>query len=227
MDNQAIIAASTLEFLNDLKANNSREWFVDNKKCYETAKKNNIEVARQLAAGIHDFDKTISVNSDPKDFTYRIYRDIRFSYDKTPYKTNMGAFFVPGGKKSGLAGYYLHIEPSASFVSGGIYMAEPKIMKAIRNAISDQAEEFLEIVNNTTFKKTFSIWSEESLKRVPTGFDAQSPVAEYLKMKHISPLHSMSNKELTDKNTLKKILECFFILSPLIKFLNKAIQEDI
>ena len=222
-----MIEQSILEFLSDLKSNNNREWFNKNKKRYETAQQNNLEIAQQLAIGINAFDKSISANTNPKDFIYRIYRDIRFSHDKTPYKTNMGAFFVPGGKKSGLAGYYLHIEPSGSFISGGIYMAESNVMKAIRNTMVDLSEEFLEIVNEKSFLKTYTIWDGDFLKRVPYGFDPKSPVAEYLKLKHISPVHQLKDKEITDKNVLEKVLEYFSILYPLINFLNKAIQEEI
>ena len=220
----AKIKPDTLQFLRDLKANNNREWFHKNKQRYDEAKKNNLEITQQLAIGISAFDKRITV-CDPNDYIYRIHRDIRFSPDKTPYKTNLGAYIAPGGRKSELTGYYLHIEPDASIVTGGIYMASPAKMKDVRTNILENADEFLKIVNSKSFKNIYQIDFNDSLKRVPQGFETESNVADYLKLKNICPFHNLNDNEIISENALDKIIEYFAVLHPLLEFFNKGIVK--
>jgi uncharacterized protein (TIGR02453 family) len=137
----------------------------------------------------------------------------------------MGAYMARGGRKSPFAGYYFHLEPGASFVSGGIYMAPPENMKKIRLEMDTYSEEFLSIVNGKKFKGSFSQFDSESLKRVPQGFSVDSPVAEYLKMKHITPFRELKDVELTSSNLLISTLEAFSNMQPLVAFLNRALGE--
>jgi uncharacterized protein (TIGR02453 family) len=218
------INADTIGFLTDLTANNTREWFATNKLRYDNARLNFLAFTEELIAAIRSFDSTIG-STEAKECVFRIYRDVRFSSNKDPYKTNMGAYIVRGGKKSPFAGYYFHIEPNASFVSGGIYMAEPSILKKIRQEIDIYSEEFIAIVEESLFKKTFINLGDEKLKRVPQGFSSDSPVAEYLKLKHITPHRPLSNDELTNQNLLGLTVDVFKTMYPLIHFLNSAIEE--
>lgn len=219
-----MISQSTIQFLADLKENNNRDWFNANRSRYENARSEYFAFVNQLIAGIKHFDPSIGT-LEAKECTFRINRDIRFSPNKEPYKTNMGAYMARGGRKSPYAGYYFHLEPGASFVSGGIYMAPPENMKKIRVEMDTYSEEFLSIVNGKKFKGSFSQFDSESLKRVPQGFSVDSPVAEYLMMKHITPFRELKDVELTSSNLLISTLEAFSNMQPLVAFLNRALEE--
>ena len=161
---------------------------------------------------------------NPKDCIFRIYRDVRFSPNKDPYKTNFGAYMAKGGRKSIYAGYYFHLDAESSFISGGIYMAEPDVMKQIREDIDIYSDEFLAIVNEKRFKNTFSFFENEKLSRVPKGFDKDSPMAEYLKFKHITPYRDLSEKEICGDNLLNIALDTYKTLKPLNDFINRSVK---
>lgn len=174
-----------LDFLKDLRRNNDREWFNANKKRYLEALDAFNGFAEQLIAEIGAFDPSVR-GLALKDCTYRIYRDTRFSNDKTPYKIHMGVYVCPGDKKSGNAGYYFHIEPHEEGLSGhhlldaGIYMPEPAVLKSVRDEIFDNGEAVLEAIGKA---RGFSLDQTNKLKRTPTGYPAGSPYDEYLKHK--------------------------------------------
>ncbi|RPH31152.1 MAG: DUF2461 domain-containing protein [Bacteroidales bacterium] len=214
---------SALGFLKSLKGNNNRDWFNENKSLYQKSSDEFKSFTSLLIAGINEFDDSAG-SVDPKDCIFRIYRDVRFSHDKAPFKTNFGAYIAKGGRKSPYAGYYFHLDAEASFASGGIYMAPSDVMKRIREDIDLYPEEFLSIVDDKKFKETFQFFEEEKLKRVPQGFDKDSPVVEYLKFKHITPYHSLSEKDIADKNLLKKTLDIYKSMKPLVDFLNRSIR---
>jgi uncharacterized protein (TIGR02453 family) len=137
-----MVKKTTLEFLSDLTDNNQREWFEANKKRYEAAKKDVAALVGELISGITSFDGNLA-GLEAKDTLFRIFRDVRFSHDKSPYKNNMGAWMARGGRKSLFAGYYLHIEAGdKSFLAGGSYMPEAPVLKAIREAVDYQPEDF-------------------------------------------------------------------------------------
>jgi uncharacterized protein (TIGR02453 family) len=219
------INPDTIGFLMDLSANNTREWFAENKTRYEQARLNFLAFTEELIAAIKGFDNTLG-SIEARECVFRIYRDVRFSHNKDPYKTNMGAYIVRGGKKSPFAGYYFHIEPNASFVSGGIYMAEPSILKKIRLDIETYADDFVAIVENKSFKNTFVNLGEEKLKRVPQGFSPDSPVAEYLKLKHITPHYPLNNSSLNNPNLFADVVDTFKKMYPLVHFINSAIEQE-
>ncbi len=217
------ISPDTINFLAELKENNYREWFQENKDRHTSSIDNFKQLLLKLIAGINEFDKNFGF-VEPTDCIFRIYRDVRFSPNKQPYKTNLGAYIAPGGRKSTLAGYYIHIEPNASFLSGGIYMAPNEIMKTIREELFDNQDEFLEITQTEPFKKMFAWDTSEVLKRTPRGFQANSKVDEYLRMKHLAPIHPVNNDILLSNNILEYSLNVYRELYPLINFINKAIR---
>ncbi len=219
-----MIQPNTLRFLEQLKLNNNRDWFTSNRMAFEAARSNFFEFINSTIAGIRAFDPSVG-SLEAKECTFRINRDIRFSLNKEPYKTNMGSYMARGGRKSSFAGYYFHLEPGASFISGGIYMAPPENMKKIRIEMDTCSDEFLSIINSKTFKGSFSAFDSESLKRVPQGFSAESPVADYLRMKHITPFRELKDIELTTNGLLGSTLDAFKNLQPLIAFLNRALGD--
>jgi len=214
---------SALTFLKSLKANNNREWFNENKGWFQKSSEEFKSFTNLLIAGINEFDNSVGP-VDPKDCIFRIYRDVRFSPNKDPFKTNFGAYIAKGGRKSPYAGYYFHLDTEESFSSGGIYMAPSEVMKRIREDIDLYPEEFLAIVNEKNFKETLQFFDGEKLKRVPQGFDKDSPVAEYLKLKYITVYHGLSEKDIADKDLLKKTLIILQSIKPLVDFLNRSIR---
>ncbi|MHC1703547.1 MAG: DUF2461 domain-containing protein [Tenuifilaceae bacterium] len=214
---------SSLEFLQQLKQNNNREWFADNKSWFQKSSDEFKTFTNHLILGINNFDDFVGI-IDPKDCIFRIYRDVRFSPNKEPYKTNFGAYISKGGRKGIYAGYYFHLDAESSFASGGIYMAEPDVMKQIREDIEIYSDEFLAIVNDKKFASTFSFFENEKLKRVPQGFDKDSPMAEFLKFKHITPYRTISDKEICSNNLLKTTLDIYKTLKPLNDFLNRSVS---
>lgn len=214
---------SALKFLRELKENNDREWFNANKDWFQQSSETFKSFINHLIAGINEFDE-FTGTVDSKDCIFRIYRDVRFSHNKEPYKTNFGAYITRGGRKGIYAGYYFHLQPEESFLSGGIYMAAPDIMKQIREDIDLYSDEFLAIVNEKKFSKTFSFFENEKLSRVPQGFDKNSPMAEYLKFKHITPYKMLSDKEICSSNLLSNALDTYKTLKPLNDFLNRSVK---
>jgi len=214
---------SALDFLKSLKVNNDRDWFAANKKWFDRSSEEFKSFTNLLIAGINEFDDSVGA-LDPKDCIFRIYRDVRFSHNKEPYKTNFGAYIAKGGRKSPYAGYYFHLDAEESFASGGIYMAPTEVMKRIREDIDLYPEDFLAIVNEKKFAETFRFFDEDKLKRVPQGFDKDSAVAEFLKFKHITPYHSLNGEDIADQDLLSNTLKVYQSMKPLVDFLNRSIN---
>jgi uncharacterized protein (TIGR02453 family) len=214
----------SLSFLYQLKENNTREWFNQNRDWYELARNNFVSFVEALIPEIKEFDSSLGM-VEAKDCLFRIYRDVRFSLNKDPYKTNMGAYMAKGGRKSPFAGYYLHLEPNESFVSGGIYMAPPEVMKSVRQEIDTMPDQFIRIVEGEKFKKLFTSLGSESLKRVPQGFQSNSPVAKYLVLKHITPMSPYTDEDITSPRAFDTIVETFRQMFPLVNFINNAIEH--
>ena len=219
------ILQESYDFLTDLKDNNNREWFALNRKRYENSLLNFTEVINRLIANLSLFDNSL-FSVEAKDCIFRIYRDVRFARDKNPYKTNMGAYISMGGRKSAFAGYYFHLEPNSSFVSGGIYMTPNSTLKKIREDIEFYQGDFRGIVEDERFVHTFSSLGNESLKRIPVGFPVDSPVAKYLKLKHITPTRPLSNVEILSPNLIEHISSYYKQMFPLLEFFNRAIRAE-
>ena len=215
-----------IDFLTQLQQNNHREWFHAHKAEYKVLEKEFHVFVEQLILGIASFDPTVK-NLSIKDCTYRIYRDTRFSKDKTPYKTHIGAFVCPAGKKSGNAGYYFHIEPQGegllggNLLSTGLYMPDKLALQSIREDIAYKGDEFLATIKKA---KDFQLDMSNSLTRIPLGFSADNPYSEYLKLKDVYMIKMMDNQSLLAPNLLEKIIEDFKTTLFFNNFLNRAVN---
>ncbi len=222
-----MLQTSTIQFLKQLAKNNSKEWFDANRKKYEVAKEDHIQSVQKI---LNEFSKTDTTLSSliAKDCLFRINRDIRFSKNKSPYKTNFGAYINANGKKSMKAGYYLHIQPEESFVGGGLYQPDADALKKIRQEIDYNFDEFKSIINNKKFKavytKGLSKEGEVSLSRPPKGYDENNPAIEFIKLKSIIAMTPLTDAQLTDKKFVSTVVKAFQALHPLIVFSNKALE---
>ena len=215
---------TTLHFLKKLKINNNREWFDSNKSEYLASKEIFEEFVSELIKGINKFDKKVSLDLKPKDCTFRIYKDVRFSKDKTPYKNNMSASINPGGKKSNIPGYYFHLEPEACFLAGGVYMPMPDVLKAIRQEIDYNPLPLINVLKSASFKKEFNgLDEEDKLKNPPKGFNKDHAHSEILKNKHFIVSKKFENKVILKKKGLSKTLDSFKAMYPFLDYLRKAI----
>lgn len=213
---------TVLEFLKVLKENNTREWFEANRKSYESAKAEFEKQLNVLIPAIHSLDPEIGILT-AKDCVFRIYRDVRFSKDKSPYKTNMGGFVCKGGRKGPFAGYYVHIEPRNSMLAGGIYMPPTEVLKKARQEIYYNAEEFKGIINSREFKKTFRQMEDDKLSRPPKDFPADFPDIELLKYKSYTVFHQMTDETLLGKNLQEYMVGVFQVMVPFNRFINRGL----
>lgn len=223
-----MLQQNTLQFLQQLTTNNSKVWFDANRKTYENAKQDFQNLVEKLIAGIGTFDLPIA-DLEVKNCTFRINRDVRFSKNKNPYKTNFGAHFVKGGKKMMGAGYYLQVEPNnKSFLVGGVYMPEAADLAKIRQEIDYNFKAFAAIVSNKAFVKTFKQLSKDDgmvLSRPPKGYDVENEAIQYLKHKSFIASTPVTDEELTDKNFVKNTIAKCKLLQPLVQYLNQAIES--
>lgn len=219
-----MIEKSTVKFLADLKNNNNREWFLANKTDYEKAKSNFIDFVQNLIDEVAKFDKGLK-GLEAKKCVFRINRDIRFSTDKSPYKSNMGASFSAGGKNSNVAGYYLHLEGDKSFLAGGKWMPEAPELAAIRQEIDYHTKDFKKIIGAKDFVGFYgSLSNEDSLKTAPKGYPKDHPEIELLKLKSFIAVHDFKAKNVLETGFLKECVNGCKLLMPLNSFLNKAIS---
>ena len=217
------IEQSTLDFLSELKFHNEREWFIKNRKRYDDAKKNFESFVQAVIDGIAEFDPILK-GLEIKSCTYRINRDIRFSNDKTIYKTHLGAFIVRGGKKNGdrYAGYYVHVEPgNNSMIAGGAYLPPMPWLTAIREKIDEQGDTFVKIIKNKDFQDFFGEIEGEKLKSAPKGYSRDNKYIEYLKMKSFLITKMISDKDVIGRECFDYILKASRIMKPLNDFLSE------
>lgn len=220
-----MIKPSTFDFLTELAKNNNREWFQENKVWHDKSRENVLDFVGQIIEGLSKIDNTVSADLDPKSCVMRIYRDVRFSLNKTPYKTNFGAGISQKGKNFNGPGYYLHIHPEECFIAGGCWMPEPEMLKSIRQELDYSGSDFSEIVTAPDFKKYFGEPDQEyKLKTVPKGYTVDHPYIEYLKLKSFTFTHSINPKELSKPDAVNYVLEGFEKLLPFMIFLRTAIS---
>lgn len=216
------IKQSTLDFLSDLKLNNEREWFNMNRKRYEDARSNFESFVQAIINAVSEFEPILK-GLEAKTCMYRINRDIRFSNDKTIYKTHLGAFIVKGGKNNGsrFAGYYFHVEPGAnSMIAGGAYMPPMPWLTAIREKIGDEGDSFIRIVNDKDFIRQFGGLEGEKLKTAPKGFPKDHPYIGFLKMKSFLVTRMIPDSEVVGSGCFDAVIKGCRIMKPLNDFLN-------
>ena len=215
-----------IPFLKKLAKNNNKAWFDANRPSYVEAKTTfeNFVASHISAYGKHD---PSIAHLTAKECMFRINRDVRFSKDKSPYKTNLGASISSGGKKSPFAGYYVHIEPGASFAGGGMWMPMPEQLAKVRQEIDYNFDEFLSLIKSPAFKKQYQqlyTGDDVSLSRVPKGYDAENPAAEYLKLKSFIAMRPITDEEIASGDLEKICVNAFKALKPLVEFINRGIE---
>ena len=215
-----------LDFLTSLSKNNNRDWFNEHKQEYTDLKQQFEHFINQLIPKIKQIDG-FAGNISAKDCTYRIYRDVRFSKNKLPYKTHFGAYIADGGRKSPFAGYYVHIEPGNSFAGGGVHRPESAILKELRYEIMDRTDEFKEIISDTKFKKLFPEIYGEKLKTSPKGFPKDFKDIELLRYKSYALVHKVDEKTIKSANFEDYLLDLYKTAKPFNSFFNKLIKEII
>lgn len=214
---------TSYNFLVALMNNNNRDWFNEHKKEYEDAKLDFEHLIDALIPPIQNLDPRIT-NLTAKQTTFRIYRDVRFSKDKTPYKANFGSYIAPEGRKSIYSGYYLHIEPGNLMLAGGAYHPQSEHLKKIRSEIYYNLNEYKSIIDNPAFKKTFGQIEGDKLKRPPKDFPADFEGVEYLKHKDFTVFHLFNEKELLSEDFTEYAMRIFKKMKPLNDFLNRALD---
>lgn len=211
-------------FLAQLQAYNDRNWFNGHKDEYHKAREEFETFINALIPPLSELDPSIG-RASAADCMFRIYRDIRFSSDKTPYKTHFSAFIANGGRKTRLAGYYIHLQPDKSFLAGGIYAPDPVTLESIRNYIYHHPNVIRNILDDRKFKKFFpGIATEGKLKNPPKGYPKDSKEIELIKHKHFVTNYPLDNDFFMKDNVVERLMEIFNVQYPLNAFLNKATQ---
>jgi uncharacterized protein (TIGR02453 family) len=215
------IKKSTLDFLNTLKYNNNRDWFVKNRSFYAEAKDNFESFVQEIINKIIDFEPIIK-GLEVKNCVYRINRDIRFSNDKSQYKTHFGAFIVRGGKKNGdkFAGYYIHIEPGKSIIAGGAYMPPTPWLSAIREMINEESEKLVKIINTKDFIKYFGKIEGEKLKKAPKGYPSDHPYIDLLRFKSYLVVNEVTDEFVLSQRYFDHVMNVIKAMKPFNDFLN-------
>src|SRR6266699_397859 len=212
-----------LQFLQLLQRHNNREWFQEHKGIYEDyVKQPMAELIEALAVEFAQFAPEMIAS--PKASAYRIYRDTRFSKDKSPYKTHVALVFPRSGlgKHEG-AGRYLHIPTQELLIGGGLYMPLPEDLNAVRNHIVDHPDRFFAILEHDRFRKIFGSLGGDRLQRVPQGFPVDHVAADYLKYKQFLAARNFPPRVATTPRFYKLVLETFQAILPLVRFLNDPI----
>lgn len=222
-----MLEKNTLQFLQQLSKNNHKVWFDDNRKMYEHAKADFIVLIEDILTSLKKKDNTL-IDVDAKKSIFRINRDIRFSKNKHPYKTNLGAYLCCGGKKISMAGYYLHIEPTKSFIAGGLWMPMSKELQKVRQEIDYNYDVFKKIVTNKKLIQYFgglALDKEVVLTRPPKGYQINNPAIEYLKLKSFIVSKRLTDEEITSPTLLKNIINSYEAMMPFIHFLNQSLID--
>ena len=215
-----------LKFLEQLKNNNSKEWMDENKSLFHQ----NRDAFWKDAEDILGFVKTLEprmVNLELKNCIFRQNRDIRFSANKNPYKINFSAYYAIGGKKSILPGYYIHIEPNASFLAAGLWMPEKEVLRKVREEIDYSGDEFLNILNEPDFKKSFSELMDDQLKTAPKNYPKDHIYAQVLKYKSFIVQFPLKDSEIKNKSYIQTTKQKFQLAQNFVNYLTKAIEVEV
>lgn len=219
------IPQSTFDFLNQLRENNNREWFQANRELFDAARLQFMDFAEQVLHGLVAMDKRIPEDIPVSKCVYRIYRDIRFSLDKTPYKGYFSAAYSPTGRSTELPGYYIHIQPGQSFATAGLWHPSKERLAAIRQEIDYNSADFRSIVEAPLFLQHAGLDQEDRLKKAPSGYSADHPDIEFLRLKSFTATKSFSDNEMMQADATEMILSAFQALQPFQEFLYQAVEE--
>ena len=220
------MAHPIIAFLQQLRSNNSREWMAEHRTEYELVKALRDDTARQFIGAIAEVDSD-AAGFPVKECVYRMVRDTRFSMDKSPYKTHVGIFVCPPlGKKSVMAGYYLHIEPGNSFICGGNYELPTKYLTAIRNDIRDNIEEYVSIVESPEFKQYFPTVGDNLLKTAPKGFDRDWEYINYVRPREYAVVMKLDDSFFDSADYMEQLLPVLEQIKRFNDFINFALTES-
>jgi uncharacterized protein (TIGR02453 family) len=213
-----------LDFLKKLRENNNKEWMDQNRSWYQEAKGQFENLISRLLLQMTAFDESLR-NVLPKTCIFRINRDIRFSNDKSPYKTNFGAFMAEEGRHTTLSGYYIHLQPDGeSFLAGGLYMPAGEQLKKIRQEIDYNPSELKKIVDSPEFTGYFQTIQGEKLKKAPKGYPADHPNLEFLKLKSYLMMHKITDQQVTATDFSDYAVKVFAAMKPMNDYLNVAVS---
>ena len=218
--------ARILQFLADIKVNNNRDWFHENRNRFDEVHAAFEQIVERLIAALTTFDPEISTVT-VKSTLYRFYRDTRFSLDKSPYKRHFGSYINPRGKKSPHGGYYLHLEPGNCLIGGGAYCLESPILKAVRKSIVDDIDQFRAIVEAPRFHELFPVIGDEHLKTMPAGFPRDFAYPQYLRPKNFAVMHRLPDDFFFQEDWITKAAQDFKVMKPFLDFVNETIDDYI
>jgi uncharacterized protein (TIGR02453 family) len=213
------VLPATLKFLKDLEKNNNREWFLSKKDQYEAASANMKEVLNDVIKGLNKKD----VIEDGR--LFRIYRDVRFSKDKAPYKNNFGIHFTRASKER-RGGYYLHIEPGGSFVGGGFWAPSPEDLKRIRDEFAFDDKPIRKILASKTFISNFGTLDGDELKTAPSGYDRNSPAIDLIRKKQLLIGRKFKDKEVLDPGFVKEVVRTFEAMRPFFDYMSEVLMTN-
>ena len=223
-----MLSKETLQFLDDLKANNNRDWFLENKKRYEAFKKDYQQLVADLLDAMKPLDPSLEM-LEVKNCTFRINRDIRFSKDKTPYKSHLGIWLSSGAKGLNRSGYYIHLEKGASFIAGGLYCPESEDLKKMRKEIAYFHDDLEAILEEKDFKREFGDFDrneKDTLKNPPRGYDKEHPAIELLKLKSFEASQKIEFSAAAKKDFVAVMSQKLIALKPLNDFINRALTSE-
>jgi uncharacterized protein (TIGR02453 family) len=221
-----MLTKNVIPFLTELSKNNNKNWFTKNKDWYQTALNDFKNFIDKLIPQLALIDPTLS-GLTAKDCVYRIYRDVRFSKDKTPYKNHFGANIGAGGRKNKKAGFYVHIEPTGtSITGGGIFMPKTPVLKALRNEFYQVPEELIEIIEASDYKKYFAgLWDDDKLKTAPKGFPKDFEHIELLKYKSYIAVGKLTLTDISQPNLISHLIDIYQAMYPLNRLINTIIED--
>ncbi|WP_310559746.1 DUF2461 domain-containing protein [Flavobacterium sp.] len=223
-----MLSKDSLQFLDDLKSNNNRDWFLDNKKRYEVFKKDYQQLVGDFLDAMKPLDPSLEM-LEVKNCTFRINRDIRFSKDKSPYKDHIGVWLSSGAKGMNRSGYYVHLARNGSFIAGGLYCPEAEDLKKVRKEIAYFQEDLEEILKEKSFQKEFTDFDRNEtnmLKNPPRGYEKEHPAIELLKLKSFETSQKFNIEEVTNEDFVAKMTKKLIVLKPLNDFINRALTSE-
>lgn len=222
-----MITNTTLSFLRDLKKHNTRDWFDANRKRYQAAREEFLALVDEVIGGISSLDPRV-LEFQPEDCVFRINRDTRFSKDKTPYKTHLGAFITDRGRRVTRAGYYVHVEPGECLVAGGLYMPPAPEIKAIRDAIMEDSAPLRKILGKPKFRAAFGKeLPGDRVKTAPRGVPKDHPDIDLLRLKSYEISRDVSERDVLSAGFAKIAGGYFAIMHDYVAWINGALDRKL